>query len=101
MQKLQFGYDPADQIRDDRRTVYDPDLRYLTIPLPELGEIVIYADTCRKEQIQSLVRYPKQVHGEIFLKNNVTLTLYGSLQESEESLIRNWAVCAENLLKYE
>ncbi|MEE4355619.1 MAG: HEAT repeat domain-containing protein [Desulfococcaceae bacterium] len=99
VQTLQFGYDPENQIRDNRRTVYDPDLSRLTIPLPELTEIVIYAQTCNIEQVRSLVRYAGQFYGENPLKNSICLTLYGNLHETDEKLFRELGSLCKNVIK--
>ncbi len=99
VQTLQFGYDPENQIRDKRRTVYDPDLSRLTIPLPELAEIVIYAQTCNIEQVRSLVRYAGQFYGENPLKNSICLTLYGNLHETDEKLFRELGSLCKNVIK--
>ena len=61
VETIQFGFDPRDEIQDDRSTLYDPELKHLAVPMPHLKTIAIYSGNCDPEQIGYLVCYATDV----------------------------------------
>ena len=63
VETMQFGFDPGEEIQDDRSTLYDPELKHLAVPMPNLKKIIVYSGNCDPEQIGNLVRYATDVLG--------------------------------------
>lgn len=94
VRKIVFG-DNQVVIFEPEHTLRNPDVSRLTVPMPELKEIVIYTTTCDIQHIEALVKYVSEYIGEERLKKRIELYIYGELGKFPSDFFKVFSACKQ------
>lgn len=92
VQTLVYGGKDHEEF-DRAHTLYNPNLFYLTVPMPKLRQIVMYANTCNIRHIEALARYISGRIEEHQLRKRIRLMIYGGVIDFPAEFSQAFSQC--------
>jgi hypothetical protein len=94
VRKIVFG-DNQVVIFEPEYTLRNPYVSNLTVPMPELREIVIYTTTCDIRHIEAFTNYVSGYIGEEQLKKRIGLSIHGELGKFPSDFFKVFSACKQ------
>ncbi len=89
-----FGTGEAEEL-EGQNVLQDHDLADVKTPMSNLQRIIVYADTCNLDLIESFFAYSQEHLGQSYLGENIDVVFYGDPDQFDSKLYNNF----ENLCR--